>query len=43
MHALVGLVVPQTLKIKGYINKKKVMVLIDSSNTHNFNDKRLYA
>jgi hypothetical protein len=27
---------PQTLKIKGYIKKKKVIVLIDSGSTHNF-------
>jgi hypothetical protein len=35
-HALVGIITPQTLKIKGYIKKKKVIVLIDSCNTHNF-------
>jgi hypothetical protein len=27
---------PQTLKIEGYIKKKKVIVLIDSGNSHNF-------
>jgi len=27
---------PQTLKIEGYIKKKKVIVLIDSDSTHNF-------
>jgi hypothetical protein len=27
---------PQTLKIEGYIKKKKVIVLIDSGSTHNF-------
>jgi hypothetical protein len=27
---------PQTLKIEGYIKNKKVIVLIDSGNTHNF-------
>jgi hypothetical protein len=33
---LAGISTPQTLKIKGYIKKKKVIVLIDSSSTHNF-------
>ena len=27
---------PQTLKIEGYIKKKKVIVLFDSGSTHNF-------
>jgi hypothetical protein len=27
---------PQTLKIEGYIKKKKVIVQIDSGSTHNF-------
>jgi hypothetical protein len=31
-----GISIPQTLKIKGYIKKKKVIVLIDSGNAHNF-------
>jgi hypothetical protein len=35
-NALVGISTPQTLKIKGYIKNKKVIVLIDSSSTHNF-------
>ena len=30
------LATPQTLKIEGYIKKKKVIVLIDSGSTHNF-------
>ena len=34
-HAWDGIITPQTLKIEGYINKKKVIVLIDSGNTHN--------
>jgi hypothetical protein len=33
---LAGISTPQTLNIKGYIKKKKVIVLIDSGNTHNF-------
>jgi hypothetical protein len=35
-HALVGIITPQTLKIKGYIKNKKVIVLIDFGSTHNF-------
>jgi hypothetical protein len=35
-HALAGIITPQTLKIKGYIKKKKAIVLIDYSSTHNF-------
>jgi hypothetical protein len=29
-----GISTPQTLKIEGYIKKEKVIVLIDSGNTH---------
>jgi hypothetical protein len=35
-NALDGINTPQTLKIEGYIKKKKVIVLIDSGSTHNF-------
>jgi hypothetical protein len=35
-NALVGISTPQTLKIEGYIKKKKVIFLIDSGSTHNF-------
>jgi hypothetical protein len=35
-NALAGISTPQTLKIKGYIKKKKVIVLIDYGSTHNF-------
>ena len=35
-HALARISTPKTLKIKGYIKKKKVIVLIDSGITHNF-------
>jgi hypothetical protein len=35
-NALDGISTPQTLKIEGYIKKKKVIVLIDSGSTHNF-------
>jgi hypothetical protein len=35
-NALDGISTPQTLKIEGYIKKKKVIVLIDFGSTHNF-------
>ena len=35
-NALAGITTPQTLKIEGYIKKKKMTVLMDSSSTHNF-------
>jgi hypothetical protein len=35
-NALGGISTPQTLKIEGYIKKKKVIVLIDYGSTHNF-------
>jgi hypothetical protein len=35
-NALAGISTPQTLKIEGYIKKKKVIVLIDFGSTHNF-------
>ena len=35
-NALVGITTHETLKIEGHIKKKKVIVLIDSSSTHNF-------
>ena len=31
-----GICTPQTLKIEGYIKKRKVTVLIDCGSTHNF-------
>jgi hypothetical protein len=35
-NALARISTPQTLKIEGYIKKKKVIVLIDFGSTHNF-------
>jgi hypothetical protein len=35
-NVLAGISTPQTLKIEGYIKKKKVIVLIDFGSTHNF-------
>jgi len=35
-NALVGITTPQTLNIEGYIKKKKGIVMIDLSSTHNF-------
>ena len=36
VHALLGVSTSQTLKIKGYIKNHQLVVLIDSSSTHNF-------
>jgi hypothetical protein len=36
LYALTGFSAPQTVKLIGYIKKKKVIILIDSGNTHNF-------
>jgi hypothetical protein len=40
-HALANINTRQTLKIQGYINKKKVTILIDSDNTHIFINYKL--
>jgi len=40
LYALSGMSSPQTLKILGYIKCHKVVVLIDSGNTHNFIHRR---
>jgi hypothetical protein len=40
-NALDGITTPQTLKIEGYIKKKKVIVLIDLSSTHNFINSKI--
>eukprot|EP00253_Pinus_taeda_P028301 PITA_28301 len=36
LHALAGISSPQTLKIRGFIKHRSVVVLIDSGSTHNF-------
>jgi hypothetical protein len=40
-HALASISTPQTLKIEGYVKKKKVTMLIDFGSTHNFIDNKL--
>ena len=35
-NSLEGITTPQSIKIEGYIKKKKVIVLIDFGSTHNF-------
>jgi hypothetical protein len=40
-HALANINTPQTLKIQGYIKKKKVTILIDSGSAHNFINYKL--
>jgi hypothetical protein len=41
LHALLGISVPQTLNIKGYVKHRSVVVLIDCVSTHNFIHHRL--
>jgi hypothetical protein len=36
LHALGGFSSPQTIKLIGYINHRKVMIPVDNGNTHNF-------
>eukprot|EP00253_Pinus_taeda_P023718 PITA_23718 len=36
LHALAGISSPQTLKIRGFIKHRPIVVLIDSGSTHNF-------
>eukprot|EP00253_Pinus_taeda_P036279 PITA_36279 len=36
LHALAGISSPQTLKIRGFIKHRPLVVLIDSGSTHNF-------
>jgi hypothetical protein len=36
LNALTGIFTPQTLKLIGYIKNHKVIILVDSGNTHNF-------
>ena len=35
-NAFVGINIPQTIKIEGYIKNKKAIVLVDSGSNHNF-------
>ncbi|XP_042452681.1 uncharacterized protein LOC122037297 [Zingiber officinale] len=41
VHALDGLQTPKTMKVKGFIKKQPVMILIDSGSTNNFLDSTL--
>jgi hypothetical protein len=36
LNALTGFSAPQTLKLIGYIKHRKVIILVDNGNTHNF-------
>jgi hypothetical protein len=40
-HTLAGIITPKPLNIEGYIKNKKVIVLLDSSSTHNFINYKL--
>eukprot|EP00253_Pinus_taeda_P036391 PITA_36391 len=41
LHALAGISSPQTLKIRGFIKHRPVLVLIDSGSMHNFIHQRV--
>jgi hypothetical protein len=41
LNALTGFCSPQTLKLIGYIKHRKVTILVDSGNTHNFSHRCL--
>ena len=41
LHALVGISSPQTLKIRGFIKHRPVVVMIDSGSTHKFIHQRV--
>ena len=41
LHALSGKTCPSTFKIKGYVGKRVISILIDSGNTNSFIDEFL--
>jgi hypothetical protein len=41
LNSLTSFSAPQTLKIIGYINHRKVIILVDSGSTHNFIHRRI--
>jgi hypothetical protein len=41
LNALIGFSAPQTLKIIGYLEHMKVIILVDSGSTHNFIHRRI--
>jgi hypothetical protein len=41
LNALIGFSAPQTLKLISYIKNQKVIILVDSGNTHNFIHRRI--
>jgi hypothetical protein len=41
LNALTGFSAPQTLKLISYIKHRKVIILVDSGNTHNFIHRRI--
>jgi hypothetical protein len=42
LNALTSFFAPQTLKLIGYIKHRKVIILVDSGNTHNFIHHHIY-
>ena len=41
LNALIDFSAPQILKLIGYIKHRKVIILVDSGNTHNFIHRRI--
>lgn len=41
LHALIGLVVQNTIRVPGKLNNKDILVLVDTGSTHSFVDARL--
>jgi hypothetical protein len=41
LNVVTGFSAPQTLKLIGYINHRKVIILVDSGSTHNFMHRRI--
>jgi hypothetical protein len=39
VHVLVGYSNPQTMRVRGYLKRQPVIMLIDTGNTNNFLDK----
>ncbi|RWW00590.1 hypothetical protein GW17_00036441 [Ensete ventricosum] len=43
VHALVGYVNPQAMKIRGFLKKQPVTILINTGSTNNFMDNKVAA
>ena len=43
LHALSGILMPQTLRFKGFIGRLNVQILVDKGSTHNFLQSKVVA